>query len=264
MTDEHPGTEELAQRLEAYAAVRLAPRRGAAARIRANLIEEARMQALEASLARRRSRLAIVRRRVVPVLLAAALTIGAAAGVAAASSAGGPLYGARVWVETTLLPSDASARALERIHQIDERVLEIERAVQSGDSNAVAAAIAAYRDAVQAALNEVGSDQDRLAHLKAALGLHVTVLETLAGEVPPQALSGITNAIDSSQNAVDRIDHTKPDGSKPGGKPAATPAPGATDKPGKGHAPTDPPAPPSTDPHPTVAPAPTPNHTPGH
>jgi len=231
VTDEHPGTEELTQRLEAYASARLAPRRGAAARIRASVLEEARMRSLEASLARRPGRLSVLRRRFVPVLLAAALTISGAASVAAASSAGGPLYGARVWLEGALLPSDNAARALERIHQIDERVLEIERASQSGDGNAVAAAIAAYRAAVQSALGEVGADADRLTHLKAALGLHVVVLETLADEVPPQALNGITNAIDSSQKAVDRIDQTKPDNSKPGGKPVATDAPTVTDSP---------------------------------
>lgn len=258
MTEEHPGTEELARRLEAYASVQLALRPGAAARIRGNLIEEARMRALEASLARRASRVAILRRRVLPVLLAAALTIGAAAGVAAASSAGGPLYGARVWVETALLPSDASARALERIHQIDERVLEIERASQSGDASAVAAAIAAYRDAVQGALNEVGSDHDRLAHLKAALGLHVAVLETLAGEVPPQALSGITNAIDSSQNAVNKLGQTKPGNPNPGSKPGATVEPAVTPKPGKTPGPTDAATPKAG------GPAATPDHTPGH
>ncbi|MBI3744930.1 MAG: hypothetical protein HY264_00085 [Chloroflexi bacterium] len=203
------------------------------------------MRSLEASLARRPGRLSVLRRRVVPVLLAAALTVAGAVSVAAASSAGGPLYGARVWIEETLLPSDGSARALERIHQIDERVLEIERASQSGDANAVAAAIAAYGDAVQSALGEVGDDPDRLAHLKAALGLHVVVLETLAGEVPPQALNGITNAIDSSQKAVDRIDRVKPDKSKPGGKPVATDAPTVTDSPAH-----------------TPGPRPTPGHTP--
>ena len=152
MTDEHPGTEELAHRLEAYASARLAPSRGAAARIQASVVEEARMRALEASMARHSSRVAAARRRVVAVLLAAALVIGGAASVAAASSAGGPLYGARVWFESALLPASGSARALERIHQIDERVLEVERATQSGDVGAVSAAITAYREAVSVAL----------------------------------------------------------------------------------------------------------------
>ena len=227
VTDEHPGTEELAERLQAYASARLAPRRGSTARIRAAVLEEARMHALEASIARRPSRVLGARPRFVALLLAAALTIAGAASVAAATSAGGPLYGARVWIETALLPANADARALERIHQIDERVLELERATQSGDANAVAAAVAAYRAAVESALDEVGSDGDHLAHLKAALGLHVVVLETLANDVPPQALGGINNAIASSQKAVDKIDKTKPT-TQPGTKPGATSAPDHT------------------------------------
>ncbi len=246
MTDEHPGTEELAQRLEAYASVRLAPRRGAAARIRANVLEEARMRALESSLERRSVFTSGPRRRFIAILMAAALALTAAVSVAAASSAGGPLYGARVWVETALLPADGNARALERIHQIDERILEVERASQSGDSSAVAAAISAYREAVTAALGEVGSDGGRLAHLKAALGLHVVVLETLVDQVPQQALDGITRAIDSSQKAVDKIDKARPT-TKPGGGPAATDGPGHTS--GPGHSP---------------APHPTPDHSPTH
>lgn len=245
MTDEHPGTEELGRRLEAYASVRLAPRRDAVARIRANVLEEARMQALEARLERPSVFGRGPRRRLVSVLLAAALLLTAAVSVAAASSAGGPLYGARVWVESALLPADTNARALERIHQIDERILEVERASQSGDSSGVAAAISAYRAAVSAALDEVGSDGDRLAHLKAALGLHVVVLETLIDQAPPQAHDGLSNAIDSSQKAVTKLDKTKP--TKPAGGPSATDGP--RHAPGPAH---------------TPAPHPTPDHSSTH
>jgi hypothetical protein len=224
VTDEYPGTEELAERLEAYASAHLAPRPGAAARIRASIIEEARMRSLEARIERPRL-MVRTRRRFAAVLLAAALTIAGAVSVAAASSAGGPLYDARVWLEAALLPDNTDARALERIHQIDERILEVERAAQSGNSGAVAAAISAYRAAVDAALNEVGSDADRLAHLKAALGLHVTVLQTLTDLAPSQVVEGINGAIDSSKKAVDRIETTKPV-TQPGATQA--PAPRAT------------------------------------
>jgi hypothetical protein len=237
VTDEHPGTDELGQRLEAYASARLAPRPGVAARIRASVIEEARMRSLEASLARPRG-IFQTRRRLASVLLAAALTLAGAATVAAASSAGGPLYGARVWIESALLPANTDARALERIHQIDERILEVERAAQSGDSTGVAAAISAYREAVAAALDEVGADADRLAHLKAALGLHVTVLETLTDVAPSQAIDGINGAIDSSQKAVDKIEKTPPD---------TKPQPGSTGAPER-----------------TAAPHPTPGRSPAH
>jgi hypothetical protein len=52
MHDDHPGAEELAQRLEAYASARLSPNRKVSARIRTALIEEARMRVLATSLDR--------------------------------------------------------------------------------------------------------------------------------------------------------------------------------------------------------------------
>ncbi len=266
MQDDHPGSDELGRRLEAYASVRLAPRRGSMARIRTALIEEARMQHLDASMAQVRRR-GTLRRRGTALLLAACLTVAAVAGVAAASTAGGPLYGARLWVESINLPTDANGRALERIQQIDARILDVEQAVQSGDQNAVAAAVAAYRDAVNAAVADAGTDANRLAHLKAALGLHVVVLQTLSGELPGPAVLAIDGAIQSSQKAVDRIDRVKTNNGKGGPDATAAPAdePGATltPKPGKtgqpggnGAAPTDQPTPP--------APDPTPDHTAGH
>ena len=228
MTDEHPGMEELAQRLQAYASARLAPERGATARIRASLMEEARMRSLRMSLARRHGRAFTVGRRIGTLVLAAALVIGAAASVSAASSAGGPLYGPRVWLETALLPTDSTSRAIERIHQIDERVLEVERAAQSGDSGAIAAALSSYDAAVQAAVTEVPADPGHLAHLKAALGLHVVVLETLADQVPVQATGGLDRAIAASQRAVVKIEKTKPDKGSSGSEPMATEVPAST------------------------------------
>lgn len=231
------------------------------------------MRSLDASVSGARRR-GTVRRRFAALLLAAGLTIAGAVGVAAASTAGGPLYGARLWVESVSLPADATGRSLQRIHQIDARILEVEQAVQSGDQNAVAAAIAAYREAVTAALTDAGSDADRLTRLKAALGLHVVVLETLSNDLPGPAVQAIDGAIQSSQKAVDRIDHTKPDNGKTGPDATASPtdAPGAslTPKPGKtaqpggnDPAPTSQPTAPVADP---TAPAaePTPDHTASH
>ena len=238
--DDHPGAEELEQRLEAYASARLSPRRGSAARIRVALIEEARMRSLATSIGRTRAAGA-GRRRVAVLLLAATLAVAGIASVAAASEAGGPLYGARIWLETSGLPPNADARALGRMHQIEARVIDVETAAQSGDQNAVTAALAAYRAAVDTALTEAGNDPDRLTHLRAALGLHVVVLETLAGRVPDPAMDAIDKAIVSSQKAVDKIDRTKAE--HPATGPAATDvqaptttpttAPNPTPKPGR-------------------------------
>ena len=232
--DDHPGTEELARRLEAYASVRLAPNRAAAQRVRAAIVEEARMRTLERAIGSTPHRHRRGPSRVVALLLAAALTMATAVGVAAAATPGGPLYGVRIWVETAMLPADADARALERIRQIEERLLDAERAIASGDRNAIAAAIQAYREAVANAVNEVGNDADRLARLQAALGNHVTVLQALSERLPEAAQQGISNALDASQKAVDKIKDVKPaatDRPDPTSRPEPSNRPDPSDRP---------------------------------
>jgi ribonuclease BN (tRNA processing enzyme) len=202
------------------------------------------MRALESSIGTARHRHPAGPRRLTALLLAAGLTLAGAAAVAAGSGPGGPFYGAVVWLQTATLPSDTDARALERVRQIEERLLDAERAAASGDANAVAAALQAYREAVAEALAEVGTDSIHLARLEAALGHHVVVLEALSGHVPDAATNGIERAIEASQKAVDKLEASKP-------KPHATePAAVPTAKPGK----TDPPV--------TGPPTDRPDHTP--
>jgi len=235
--DEHPGTDELAQRLEAYASARLSPSRAASARIRVAVVEEARMRALETSIGSAPHRHRSGPRRLTALLLAAGLTLGTAVAVAAGSGPGGPLYEARIWLESAVLPSDADARALERVRHIEERLLDAERAAAAGDPGALAAAIQAYRDAVTEAMAEVGTDADRLARLEEALGHHVAVLEALSGRLPDAADDGIDRAIEASQKAVDKLVKTKPHPratdptAEPTAKPGKTPEPGATERP---------------------------------
>ncbi|MEO8462539.1 MAG: hypothetical protein ABI555_04960 [Chloroflexota bacterium] len=188
--------------------------------IRASLIQDARMQSLASTLTPA-SRAGYLRRRGVAVLLAASLTIASVAGVSAASTAGGPLYGARIWLETATLPADANARALERLHQIDARAQELEQATRGGNGSAVAAAIAAYRDAIDVALTEAGTDSNHLANLEASLGLHVDVLETIKERAPEQAQGGLGRAIEASSKAVDKIKATHPTHGQPGSNGAA-------------------------------------------
>ncbi len=178
--------------------------------MRTALVEEARMRALETAIGGSRRGRAAGQRRVMAVLLAAALMLATAVAANAAAAPGGPLYGARIWLETAALPAGADARALERIRQIEERLVDAERATESGDPIALAAAIQAYRDAVANAVGEVGTDGDRLARLEATLGHHVTVLEALAGKVPEAAAGGIDRALEASQKAVEAIGRTNP------------------------------------------------------
>lgn len=228
MNDEHPGTEELERRLEAYASARLTPRRVAIARMRTSLIEEVRMRSLNASISKDR-RTGRGRRRVAALCLAATLGFASAVSITAASEAGGPLYGARIWLDVATLATDPDQRALERLHLINARILEMEQAAASGDKNAVAAAIAAYQEAVLASLVEAGTDEMQLADLKSDLGVHLTVLETLAGRVPERAVAGINKAIEASTKAVERIDATKKgNGQGPGGPAESPPGPRAS------------------------------------
>jgi phage baseplate assembly protein W len=243
--DDHPGANELAGRLEAYASVRLSPKRAAARRVRAAVVEEARMRALETTIGSMPHRHARGPSRIVALLLAAALTLATAAAVSAASTPGGPLYGARIWLDTVSLPANADARALERIRQIEDRLLDAELAAASGDQNAIAAAIEAYRAAVASALDEVGTDADHLVRLEAALGLHVAVLEALVNHVPEAAADGINRALEASQNAVNAIDKATPGRGPQSPDPAADPTerPGPSNRPDhtpRGGSPTSP------------------------
>jgi len=235
--DEHPGMDELAQRLEAYASARLSPKRAVSARIRVAVIEEARMRALETSIGSAPHRHRSGPRRLTALLLAAGLVLGSAVAVAAGSGPGGPLYEARIWLESAVLPANADARALERVRHIEERLLDAERAAASGDPGALAAAIRAYREAVAEAMAEVGTDADRLARLEEALGHHVAVLEALSGKLPDAADDGIDRAIEASQKAFDKLVQTEPEpratepAAEPTAKPGKTPEPGATERP---------------------------------
>jgi hypothetical protein len=230
--DEQSEMDELAQRLKAYASARLSPSRGASARIRVAVIEEARMRALETSIGSAPHRHRAGPRRLTALLLAAGLVLSSAVAVAAGSSPGGPLYEARIWLESAILPADADARALERVRHIEERLLDAERAAASGDPSALAAAIRAYREAVIEAMAEVGTDADRLARLEEALGHHVAVLVALSGKLPDAADDGIDRAIKASQKAVETIGKTKHGpAAKPTDKPGKTLEPGATERP---------------------------------
>jgi hypothetical protein len=207
--------------------------------MRVAIIEEARMRALETSIGTAPHRHRAGSRRLGALLLAAGLTLGAAVGAAAASAPGGPLYDARIWLEGALLPANADQRALERVRQIEERLVDAERAAESGDPAAFAAAIEAYNEAVAEAMAEVGSDADRLARLEEALGHHVAVLSALSARVPDAATHGIERAIEASQNAVERIGEEKGRGpadtetpADPTAKPGRNPDPAATERPG--------------------------------
>ena len=179
----------------------------------------AAMASAELSVARARSRRAAMR-RATALLAAAVLSLIAVGGALAASGAGGPLYPARVWIETVTLPSDPGARAAAELTRLESRMSELEAAVRSGDRVAAAAALAAYEQIADEALAGAGTDQAAIDKLVAALDRHVAVLERVASQVPAQAAESINanieKAINHNDAAIQRID-AGPNGNGPAG-----------------------------------------------
>ena len=271
---------EVERRLNDFARGRLTPSAASKARSRARVMREARLtfadQAAAPAAATGATELAVVRartrraamRRGMALLAAAVLSLAAVGGALAASGAGGPLYGARVWVETVTLPSDPGARATAELARLESRLAEIQAAVRKGDRTAAAAALAAYEQIADEALAGAGTDQAAIDKLIAALDRHVAVLERVAGQIPPQAAASIQlnieKAISHNDAAIQRIeagsngngDGTGPaggNGAQPGAGPTAKPHPTSNAEPTP--APTPKPTPPAHAPHETAAPA---------
>jgi hypothetical protein len=221
--------DDVERRLAAYASARLEPSAGAAARMRASVLAAASLSPGRA--VSRRPVSWRPRRWAVAGLLAATLLVAVGVGSALGAGPASPLYGLRLWLETVTLPAEANARADAQLELLSQRLNEARAAVATGDSNAVAAALAAYRAEIEALLATADGDDARLAKLEAALGTHLVALEVLSTRVPDQARDAIANAIDKSSKAVDRVHEAQgngPDGS-PG--PDKTPKPGNSNKP---------------------------------
>jgi hypothetical protein len=261
---------EIEQRLERYAQVRLSPAPASVARMRARVMRETRLAistgALQAGpapidLERRRAQTRrAVLRRVAGLGLAAALSVGAVGGVMAAGTAGGPLYDARVWLESLTLPSGIDARADAEIARLEARMNEILAAAASGDGDAVQDALAAYQAIADEALSGAAGDADALERIRLALDHHLAVLARVADKVPAQASAAIRanieRAIVHNNEVIDRVEKAQGGGNGGGStvttdpKPAEkTPKPTKTAKPATTAAPT----PAVTTPDPTPA-----------
>jgi hypothetical protein len=269
---------EVGRRLDDYARARLTPSDAAKARARARVMREARL-AFAGQAAAAARELAVEgtahrrpgTRRGVALLLAATLSLGVVGGAMAASVPGGPLYGARIWLEDVTLPSDPTERAAAELTRLESRLAELEAAVRSGNRGAAEAALAAYRQIADEAIAgaNASGDEAAIARLAAALDRHVDNLTRVAGQVPPQAAESINGniqrAIERNDAAIERIESrggTPPNGQggqgSPGGPavyPAATSAPAALPEPTPTPKPTKPPKPTTKPPTPTDPPA---------
>jgi Domain of unknown function (DUF5667) len=209
--------------LEAYAQARLDPNGPVLSRIRANVMAHAAASAAARvldtpTLAPAKPRFAWLQaplpRRAFALGLAATLTFGTTAAVLAAPP-GSPFYNARLVIETVLLPTELDARLAAYEAHLEQRLREAEAAAVSGDTGALAAALAAYESDVTAALGAVGDDAELLAHLEAMLAKHTTVLMDLEARLPEQA--SVDKAIANSQKAIQKIKDKAAGGGTNGG-----------------------------------------------
>lgn len=240
------GSQQVVDLLEAYADARLSPRGAVLARMRRHVMAEAAARAaagetqlqaaIDAAASKRSWSSVHLPRRVAAVGMAAALTFATSAAVLAAPP-GSPFYDARVALEQVFLPAQTDDRAAAHERYLLERLAEAQAAADRGDVVALEAALAAYRAEVDAAVADVGSDPELLAHLEAELAKHTAVLESLAARLPEQA--AIEHAIDASQKAAKKLHDTGKPATPGQPRPRVTPQPADTGENAGGESPND-------------------------
>jgi hypothetical protein len=201
---------EIERRLEAFARARLSPDPAGVARTRARVMREARLQFEAARTATIAPPVVLgagrpLARRIAVPLLAASLWAGVVVGSVAAAQAGGPLYPTRLWIETATLPSGGSARTAAELDRLDARLADAMGAAARGDSDAVTAALAAYRQIADDAISAAGGDQALETKVTAALERHVAVLTAVSEGLEAK---GNTTAAAAVETAIERaIEH---------------------------------------------------------
>ncbi len=229
--------------------------------VRARVLAAARAEARRAAAAppARRRWFGVPRPMRAPVLAAAGLLLAAAlaGGVLAGSAPGGPLYGARLWLEEQLLPAAPQARDDAQLDRLDDRLDEARQAAEQGDVGAVIAALEEYRRTAEDALGSTGDDAARREHVAAQIARHVAVLQALMAGVPERAAAAIGAAVDRTEVRINEMLEGPKGPGSPGG-PQATPRPTPKPKPAATPRPTPKPKPAAT-PRPTPKPKPPPS-----
>jgi hypothetical protein len=222
---------EIERRLEAYARARLSPDPITVARTRARVMREARLQfeAARSAAADPSAALAAHRplaRRVAIPLLAASLWAGVVVGSVAAAQAGGPLYPTRLLIESATLPADGPARATAELDRLDARLAEAMGAAVRGDSDAVSAALGAYRQIADDAIAEAAGDGVLETRVQTALERHVAVLTAVRDSLEAKGNTTAANAVETAiQRAIEHnaavVAGLANDGGANGGGPGA-------------------------------------------
>ncbi len=213
------GNVMLRRRLDAYADARLSPAPSATVHMRARVMAGAHRQAARSSAGAGLTVLVpetpVARRtigrhpamRAAGVLLAAGLGLSLAVGSALAADAGGPIYPARLGLETLLLPADPAERAVAELARLEQRLQEAQAASARGDRAGVEAAMQAYSvivDTSARAAIEAGDPVARAA-MEAGVARNVEVLLAILERAPDGALDGLTRAIEHSDAAIEDI-----------------------------------------------------------
>ncbi len=230
--------DEIATLLATYARAALSPSDAGRARVRSAVMAEARARlgapaSTRSPRAARRWQLSLAWRRPAIGFAAAGLAIAALAGGTVAASPGGPLYGARIWVETLSLPTEASARTDAEVARLEARLTDAQISEAAGNGPAVQAALDAYRSILDETMAAAGSDPTLQDKLEVVLERHVTVLQTLADQATVRGLpsaDALQAAADRSEARIEEFvqDHpiAEPGNDGQGNGPGATGQPG--------------------------------------
>lgn len=226
------GDLELGRRLDSYARFRLSPDSRAAARIRARVMREARLQHDTAwiiahetpSPAALASRRPVLRRLAMP-FLAATVWLGIAVGSISAAQAGGPLYSTRLWIETATLPAGGPSRAQAELARLDARLGEAMSGAARGDQAAVTAALDAYGQIADETTAWSIGDARIQALVAVALDEHVSVLTAVAARLGEKGNAtaeaaievNIQRTIDHNAAVIQKLDAKAGNGSGSGG-----------------------------------------------
>jgi hypothetical protein len=175
------------------------------------------------------------------VVAAMLLVIGGGSAIAASSSAlpGDPLYGVKRTVEQISLAMhrDPAGRAALHLQFADVRLHEVSALVLAGKDpgdlvdDLEAELNGAENDALHALA--LGQDADALlAHVRAMIAKHITVLNGVLAKVSDQAKDAIQHALDNAQKASDNVQHGRGQDNKPAtpgsSKPTAPPGKNST------------------------------------
>jgi hypothetical protein len=186
-----------------------------------------------------------------PALAGAGLLVAlvAAGGVMAGTAPGGPLYGARLWLEELQLPAAPEARTEAQLGRLEGRLEEARTAAERGDVGAVEAALESYRHTAEDALAAASDAENRREVVEERFARHVAVLEALADRVPERAAEAIRAAAERTEARLREIVEERPGRGRgpredpraqpdrtprPETEPDRTPRPRATPDPGRG------------------------------